>query len=219
MQMNRVILTYSQLPWQLPASLPKAWRAQWRARLSYAHALRLSADAGAQSQTLLGVALACRLLSAASGRRVEPAELRYSEHGKPRVPGLPEFSIAHEGGWVLCALASAGAVGVDVEPLVMPASLPCWRWVFDAEERAAAGSPRAALAIWTAKEAVLKAAGASRRELPRVQVRGHHAQFAGRRWHCRTPRFAPRMVARLATALPVSNLLLQAVPASLALAL
>ena len=116
MRMNRVILAYSRLHGQLPAAV----RARWRARLTPAHALRLSTDPRAQSRTLLGVALACRLLSAAGGRRVEPHELRYSRHGRPHAPGLPDFSIAHAGAWVVCALASGGAVGVDIEPVGEP---------------------------------------------------------------------------------------------------
>ena len=195
--MNRVILAYSQLPGQLPGSTPRARQ---------------------QAESSLGVALACRLLSAVSERSIVPGALRYSAHGKPYVPGLPEFSIAHEGGWVLCAVASAGAVGVDVEPLVARSSLPRWRLVFDSAERAAARTPRAALAIWTAKEAVLKAAGATLAEVSRVRVRGRHAEFRGQRWHCRTPQFAPRMLARLATAEPVTSLQLQAVSASQTLA-
>ena len=212
--MNQVILAYSRLPRQLPAKV----LARWRARLSPARAARLSADALAQSQSLLGVALACRLLSAGSGRRVEPGELRYTKNGKPQASGLPQFSIAHAGGWVLCALSSEGAVGVDIEPLASRATLPCWLTVFDIEERAAACSARAALSIWTTKEAALKAVGASIAELPRVRVRGRWVEFRGRRWHCRAPRVAPRMIARLVTEQPVTHLLMHAVPATAALA-
>ncbi len=214
MRMNEVILAYSWLPRQLPPGL----RARWRARLSPARALRLSVDPRAQSRTLLGVALACRLLSAASGRSVEPRALRYTRRGKPHVPGLPEFSIAHAGGWVACALASAGAVGIDIEPLARRAALPHWRSVFDADELAAAHSARAALSIWTTKEAVLKAAGAAFADLPQVSVRGRRVRFGGLRWHCRAPRLAPGMVARLVTAQPVARLRRLSVPAAVALA-
>ena len=208
--MNRVILAYSRLPRQLPAPL----RTRWRARLGAGHALRLSVDALAQSRTIAGVALACRLLSDAAGRMVSPAELRYSARGQPHAPGLPRFSIAHDGPWVLCALASAGAVGVDLEPLVTAEQLPRWSRVFDAAERSAARTPRAALGIWTAKEAALKAAGATLAQVAQVRVRGRHVDFLGRRWHCRTPRIAPRVIVRLITALPVTSLRLR--PISLA---
>jgi len=166
MRMNRVILAYSQLRGQLPAAV----RARWRARLSPAHALRLSIDPRAQSRTLLGV-----------------------------------------------ALASGGSVGVDIEPLVNRAALPGWQGAFDAAERTAARSPRRALAIWTAKEAALKAAGATLAELAQVRVRGRRVEFRGQRWYCRAPRITPDTVTRLVTAQPVTRLLRQSVPASVAL--
>jgi 4'-phosphopantetheinyl transferase len=164
------------------------------------------------------VALACRTLSVVSGRSIAPSELRYGEFGKPQVAGLPEFSIAHAGDWVLCAVSSDGAVGVDIEPLQSRAQLPGWFTVFDAHERAAARTPRAALAIWTRKEAVLKAAGARFAELPRVQVRGRTVRFRGQRWYCRAPHIAPRVIACVATLQPVTRLRLHSI-ASAALTL
>jgi 4'-phosphopantetheinyl transferase len=214
MRMSQVILAYSRLPRQLPAAL----RARWRARLPKLRAAQLSANARAQSQSLVGVALACRTLSAVSGRIIAPSELRYGEFGKPQVAGLPEFSIAHAGDWVLCAVSSDGAVGVDIEPLQSRAQLPAWLTVFDAHERAAARTPRAALAIWTRKEAVLKAAGGGLAELPRVQVRGGSVRFRGQRWYCRAPQIAPRVIACLATIQPVTRLRLRSIaPAALSL--
>lgn len=215
MRMDQVILAYSRLPRQLPESA----RARWRARLSPAGAARLSKDARAQAQSLLGVALACRLLSAASGHRVGPDQLCYTHNGKPRILGLPQFSIAHAGDWVVCALASAGAVGVDIEPVVARAALPRWHTVFDGEELRAARSARAALAIWTKKEATLKASGAGRAELASIRVRGRRVEFRGRRWHSRAPRLASRLIAGVITEWPVRRLLLQAVPAAAALEL
>jgi phosphopantetheinyl transferase len=211
--MSEVILAYSRLRRQLPARL----RARWRARLAPARALRLSAEPHAQSRSLLGIALACRLLGAASGTRVEPRQLRYTPLGKPHAPGLPEFSIAHSGEWVVCALARAGAIGVDIEPVVPRGALPAWRGVFDAREQAAASTPRRALAIWTAKEAALKAAGAGFAELPRVQVRPRVLRFRGRRWQRRAPRIAPGLVACVVTSRAVKRLRAIAVPAALAL--
>jgi hypothetical protein len=206
--MNRVILAYSRLSRQLPAALA----AHWRARLGGAGVARLRGDARSQAQTIAGVALACHVLSAAAGREVAAAELRYTPRGKPHAIGLPEFSIAHAGPWVLCALASEGAVGVDVEPLIARQSLPRWSQVFDAQERASARTPRAALAIWTAKEAALKAVGATVAEAARVRVRGRRVAFRGRSWHCRRPRLAPRVLVSLVTARPAAQLVLLPLP-------
>jgi phosphopantetheinyl transferase len=212
--MNRVILAYSQLRGDLPA----AQRARLRAQLPYARALRMSVGTGRQSHTYLGLALACRLLSAAAGRQVQQLELRFTRAGKPYVPGQPHFSIAHTGDWVLCALAADGEVGIDAEAQQQGAALPPWRSAFDAEERAAARITRTALGIWAAKEAAIKAAGATLAELAQVRVRGRHVSFRGRRWYCRTPRIGPRLIVRLVTARPVTQLVLRAVPAGAALA-
>ncbi len=200
--MNRVILAYSRLPRQLPATLA----AQWRARLEGACVARVRGDARSQAQTIAGVTLVCRLLGAVAGRDVASSELQYTPRGKPHAPGLPEFSIAHAGSWVLCAVASEGAVGVDVEPLVARQSLPRWSQVFDGQERAAACTPRAALAIWTTKEAALKAAGATLAEALRVRVRGRRVEFRGCQWQCRRPALAPRLMVSLVAALPIARL-------------
>lgn len=198
--MNRVILAYSQLQGALPA----AQRERLRAQLPYARRLRLPIDAGRQSQTFLGLALACRLLGAAAGRPVAPAELRFARSGKPCVPGCPEFSIAHAGDWVLCALAADGPIGIDVEAT------------------ATAGSNEAALATWAAREATIKAAGATLAELAQVQVHGRRIRFRGRRWYCRTPRLPERppvrLVVRVVTERPITQLLMRAIAPAAALA-
>jgi phosphopantetheinyl transferase len=187
---NRVILAYSQLRGDLPA----AQRERLRARLPYARRLRMPFDSGRQSQTYLGLALACRLLSDASGRQVEPSALRFARTGKPYAPGGPDFSITHAGEWVLCALAAEGEVGID------------------AEENGAARSSAATLAAWAAKEATVKAAGATLAELDQVQLRGRRIAFRGRSWYCNTPRLGVPLTVRVVTARPVTQWLLRALP-------
>jgi len=193
---NRVILAYSQLRGDLPA----ARRAQLRAQLPYARRLRIAVDAGRQSQTYLGLALACRLLSDASGRQIVPSTLRFARTGKPYVPGGPDFSITHAGEWVLCALASEGEVGID------------------AEENGAVHSNAATLADWAAKEATVKAAGATLAELEQVQLRGRRIGFGGRSWYCATPCLAAPLTVRVVTARRVAQLLLRPLPLESALA-
>src|SRR5258708_27030257 len=166
--MTGVSLAYAQLQGDLPAAQVERRSAQ----LPYARRLGMALDASRESQTFLGFALACRLLGAAAGEAVEPARLRFARSGKPYVRGHPDFSIAHAGDWVLCALAADGNVGIDVEA------------------NASARANQAALAIWAAQEATIKAAGASLAELAQVQVQGRRIGFRGPRWDCRTPRLA-----------------------------
>ena len=194
--MNRVILASSQLQGALPA----AQRERLRAQLPYARKMRMSMDASRQSQTFLGLALACRLLGAVNGGPIQPSALRFAREGKPYVPGGPDFSIAHTGEWVLCALADDGTVGIDVE------------------ESSPTHADPAALALWAAKEATVKAAGATLAELARVRIHGRRIGFRGRRWYLSSPRLDADLLVRVVTERPVTQLLLRAVPVAVALA-
>ena len=171
---------------RLTQPLPPALRATLRAQLPYARQLRLGTAPQRQSQSLLAVALACELVTSVARRRLQPAQLRYTRNGKPYAPGFPGFSISHSGEWVVCAVASAGAIGVDVEAL--------------SDER-----PSGALAAWSNREAILKAAGARLGDLPRVQGSGQRLQFQGRRWYGHAPRLAPDTVLRVVSSLPIAS--------------
>lgn len=116
-----------------------------------------------------------------------PGELVFEqgEFGKPALAlptAGPSFSLSRSGEWMLVGVASARALGVDVERL---AALPAAgreleslaRRILSARERAElariprAQRARAVLRAWTRKEAVLKATGTGlSREPSTVQV-------------------------------------------------
>jgi phosphopantetheinyl transferase len=183
---NAITIACAQLPQPLSASL----RARWRMQLPYGRRLHASPEPLTQSQSLLGVALACGLLARLTHRSLRPAQLRYSKQGKPYAQGFPDFSISHSGDWVVCAMAGAGSIGVDVQAL-------------------ADGATAGAVAVWSAKEATLKAAGASLQDLPRMQVCGERVQFLGRRWYCAAPRLTPAVALRVVSSLPIDSLQLR----------
>jgi 4'-phosphopantetheinyl transferase len=87
-------------------------------------------------------------------------------HGKPRVttPAPVEISISHAGAAVVVAVSDGPAVGVDVErvdPTLDRTSLVD-EVLSDVEQARLAGAPLSAaefFAVWTRKEAVLKATG------------------------------------------------------------
>lgn len=174
MAADRVILAYSCQSRQLPALR----RATLRAQLPYGRRMRLGADLRAQDRTLVGIELACQLLAQRCGRSVVPGELRFPSRGKPWAPGLPEFSISHSGAWVGCAVATRGRIGFDLE--------------------CNAADARHDLADWTAREAVLKAAGAKLDAYREVAIDGDVAWFAGGCWILRRPPAPPGCVATLA---------------------
>lgn len=91
-----------------------------------------------------------------------PAAAR-GEQGKPFFPDFPEhrFNLSHTRGLCLCALSTAGPVGVDVEG-VRPRRADLPRYVMSEEEFASFdGSWEDFYRIWTLKEAFCKYLGGS----------------------------------------------------------
>lgn len=154
--------------------------------------------------TLLGLAL---LLDCAAAAGLSPpplAALEFPPRGKPRWPGGPDFSISHAGGHVACALAAAGVgVGLDMEPV----SAVAWddlRLVCRAGERSRyAGAGWGPAMLWTAKEAVIKAAGQPAAAAARTDAHKTYAWLDGRRYLLRRPRPARGLACTLATTAPV----------------
>ena len=94
---------------------------------------------------------------------IEPPVFEYLEGGKPVIKGHPEihFNFSHSGNVALCAIDSQ-PVGADIEtPRKITPSLIAY--TMNEEEQAlitsAPESPKAFLALWTKKEAVLKLTG------------------------------------------------------------
>lgn len=170
---DTAILYYSQLR----GDWPDAAATLFQRSLAYAKRLATDAQEIEGRQTLAGVSLARRALGAVLGREVAAREFVFPEGGKPHVPGAPDFSIAHSGAWVGCAVVAQGRVGFDVE-LERPGIEQTLRVLVSPEE-AERLTPQTALARWTAIEAALKAHGASVREAASVQFVGDRAFFRG----------------------------------------
>ena len=124
---------------------------------------------------------------------VEPAALRFASgaHGKPAVVGAPlahDFNLSHSGRVGLLAVARPGPVGVDVEEERpgRPFARLARRCFAPEERRAWEALPdddrmRGFYALWSCKEAVLKALGRGL-SLPLAQVRiDARAAFGGAR--------------------------------------
>lgn len=166
---DTAILYYSDLR----GHWPDERAARFQRALAYGKRLATDAQEIEGRQTLAGVSLARRALSAMLGREVAAREFVFPEGGKPHVPGAADFSIAHSGSWVGCAIVGAGRVGFDVEVL---------REGVEKAVRVLAGeelTPELALARWVATEAALKAHGASVREALDVSFLEGRAFFRG----------------------------------------
>ncbi len=166
---DTAILYYSDLR----GHWPDERAARFQRALAYGKRLATDAQEIEGRQTLAGVSLARRALSAMLGREVAAREFVFPEGGKPHVPGEADFSIAHSGAWVGCAVAAAGRVGFDVE---------CLREGVEKAVQVLCGeelTPAAALARWVATEAALKAHGGSVREVLDVSFREGKTFFRG----------------------------------------
>ena len=197
-----ILLHWTQVPATLPAHVAAAWLEILPAKQSAALAREL--DAGRGLESLTGLAL---LASCAKYLPLPPHSLLVeSPGGKLRWPGGPDFSISHAAGCAICAVAPPGvAIGVDLESVdaANPESL---RLVSSAAERAQinAGS-LSATALWTCKEAVLKAAGAGILAAREVEIEGAVGHHAGRAYHLKRLDLDRNLVLTIATTTPVSG--------------
>jgi 4'-phosphopantetheinyl transferase len=115
---------------------------------------------------VVGRAMLRVLAGAATACGPHEVTIGVGEHGKPRVEGV-EFSMAHSHGLVVLALCREAAVGVDVEWMEREIeALEIAQSTFAPGEvkrieQAAEGAERARafFAVWTRKEAMVKAHG------------------------------------------------------------
>jgi 4'-phosphopantetheinyl transferase len=147
---QNLILYHSDLRGQWPEEAARTLAG----RLPYAKRLEVAAHPARAPATLAGVALALHALTRLTGARVAPGELAFPDGGKPHLaPAVattgtaPDFSISHSGPWVGCAAVAQGLVGFDIEL-----------------------GTEARLAAWAAREAALKACGASLTEARDVEL-------------------------------------------------
>jgi 4'-phosphopantetheinyl transferase len=146
---------------------PDAWT-EASALLDEADEERLASIAYAAERTafVMARALLRRCLTSCFGRSASAWSLSADARGKPlvaapAVAGL-DISLSHTKGLVAVAVARAGRVGVDVERLDRRWSLDVADRYFAREEAAALRirpDPAHFFALWTLKEAYLKAVG------------------------------------------------------------
>lgn len=178
----------------LPAALEPELEARWMAALPAARAAAVARlrDRADRAATVLGLALLLDCARAAGLRPPQPASLEFPLAGKPRWPSGPDFSISHAGGRVACVLVPRGLrVGLDLEAVgsVAPRALRLVASAGELDEFAAAGLTPTDL--WTAKEAVLKAAGAEFGAVSAIRVSATEASFRGVRYLLQRPDLGP----------------------------
>ena len=148
---------------RVPAALDPALQARWLAVLPDTLAARVGRmrEAPDRAATLLGMALLAHCARVAGLEPPRPRELSFPARGKPVWPAGQDFSISHSAARAGCALAPKdNRVGLDIEQRGTAAGTGL-RLVASGRERTLYESSGLTLDdLWTAKEAVLKAAGA-----------------------------------------------------------
>lgn len=178
--MTLLFLTLDEIP------VPPAREAAWLEELPAARRMQLQSwpDVRARHRSLLGSRLLREGLQRLGLAADAMVGLRYPALAKPTLDLPLDFSLAHCEGRILCALSTAGPVGVDVEPL---GSLRAagFKLYLSAAERAWAGEDAQRFyELWTRKEAVAKAAGTGGlRRMGEFEMVGNRADHAGLRWY------------------------------------
>lgn len=109
-----------------------------------------------------------------------------STHGRPNVPGGPDYSVSHSGHWVLVAVTGAGRVGIDIEQVPISGVVDELAGIMlSANERLADVKAGSLLQTWTRKEAVVKATGAGIADLRTTDVSSDTVISGGTTWHVR----------------------------------
>ncbi|KDN21945.1 4'-phosphopantetheinyl transferase family protein [Amycolatopsis rifamycinica] len=213
--------------------LPIHPRPEWLGLLDDAERTRAARLAATPAGEVFTASRALQRLWGGAVLGVPPAEVvidRSCEHcadpahGRPRLPGAPEFSVSHTGRWLLLATAETGVIGADIEDPAAaadPAGLA--GVVLSAPEHrefsAAASAERAGLLLtaWTRKEAAMKLAGLGLAAAPaRVDVRSAVARSDVPGWprervHLRSLAAPGGHVAALATTVAVRSVRRRAV--------
>jgi hypothetical protein len=140
----------------LPAGLRHArWEAALLQALPYARRLQLEGRSAPQRQaSLAGIALALLGAEQVAGRSFAPRDFSFPLDEKPVLRAGPDFSVSHSARYVACCVSDGMACGIDIEDLP--------------QDIDRAGTEK--LRRWTAKEAVLKAAGRGIRSVNDVSL-------------------------------------------------
>ena len=115
------------------------------------------------------------------------SDICYTQNGKPYISPDFDFNISHSGNLVVCAFATGNKVGIDIEAC-KPLETAFFREYFSEEEwkkiNGASDPLIAFYEFWTAKEAVLKAAGIGLMDnLAALEIKGEKVLFENEDWY------------------------------------
>ena len=191
-----ILVTYCHLPQALPESVTATWLNDLPAgkRLSVARAL----VRGNGKATLVGLRLLLESMRRLGEDSFELRQIEFIAGKKPVVNGGADFNISHSGSIALCAVSATGRVGADIEKVRPVRVMQLANRIAAPPEAAGVNSVEEFFSLWTKKEAVAKAGGATVAALSRVQLDNGRADFDGNWWFLSQLDVAAGYVAHLA---------------------
>ena len=115
-------------------------------------------------------------------------EIRYSEHGKPSFINN-NFSISHSNWYVVLAFSTVFSVGIDIEKK-KNIDLKLFKYLFTDIEWKSINEDENSLErfywFWVRKEALLKAAGCTLKDLKQLEVSEHYGLYKGKHYYFET---------------------------------
>lgn len=117
-------------------------------------------------------------------------DIRYTELGRPFVPGSVDFNVSHSGSIVVCAFSNVGKIGVDIE-LIQPINTSDFDAFFAREEidktRNEIDGNYWFYYYWTIKEAAVKLIGEGLHfPLSDVRIEDEHIKIGQSRYYFKT---------------------------------
>jgi len=157
----------------------------------------------ARARTRTGIRLLAYTLKAIGEPAGALAAIGLSASGRPRIEGVPEFSISHSDALVACAIAddnTGRCVGLDVEAR-RPIDVSRMARLMSAQERCVvADEPTRFFDFWCAREATVKASGrVGLKRIREIELGTDHARLDGHSWPIAALALAPGYAACLAS--------------------
>ncbi|MBA2491496.1 MAG: 4'-phosphopantetheinyl transferase family protein [Gammaproteobacteria bacterium] len=158
-----------------------------------------------RAASLLGLQLLKHGMRANGCAEFDLAAVHFPRDGKPRCDAphcdaCVDFNITHSRELVACALASAGAVGIDTEKIREIDLNAFGRFLDTSEYAQLAGDHRRFFELWTQKEAVVKAHGdGGIANLRAVRIDQDRGTLGSKTWSLRAVNIHPDYVTFVAT--------------------
>jgi len=142
-----------------------------------------------QYQLLLGRLLLKKILFDLGFMDFRLSDLQYTEHQKPVWKKPIEFSIAHSGKVVICAVSTHGVIGIDVER-IQNLAIEDFHHVFNSKDyqelELSTDTMKTFFKLWTIKEAVSKADGRGLgMDVQHIYINEQIAQHQQDKWYYR----------------------------------